>query len=547
MRRIFGLLGLAALGIALVLSGAAVQRPAQAQGGPTLQPTETARPLTTPTPVPTSTPAALPPVNWADVSVHKQAMKPAFAADVDRFIDANRYLIVARLTFEPDAVIRGALRVRFVNRTPDALDLIVFRLYANSGALGGRMTVSYVEVNGQPINPSLSELRTVMGLPLSSPLAPGAVAEIKMDFNTVMTRGLNTSYGRFGYVNDVVSATAWYPTLSVYTPGSGWWTEQPSPQGDPAFSETGLYDVRLTLPATLTVAASGTIIETTPNPDGTTTYRDVTGPMRDHAFQASERYMITPTEADGTRINMVHYKDRADQPTDGTKVAAKYAAQSLEIFNETFGEYPYAELDVVQNPTPSGVEFPGLIQIAERAWVQGNNYLETVIAHEIGHQWFYSLVGNNQVSLPWVDESLTSYTEFVYFRAAYADPEVGERYVANFQQRYTGYKSRSLPDLPLNLPVRNYLGFSYGAIIYTKGPLFLVELERATSRAVVYKALAAYFAEMKYGIATTEDVERVFVRVAGEGVIPLFDKWVRGREQPANAPASATPSRTAGN
>lgn len=498
---------------------------------PTFQPTETAVPIITPTPAPILPPMDLPVVDWSDLSVHKQAMKPQFANDVDGFADANRYLIEAKVTLSPDAVITGALRLRFVNRSGEALEELVFRLYANTPALGGRMTVRHVEVNGEIIEPSLSNLRSVMGVPLSKPLAPNEVAEIRLDFTTIMTRGLDTSYGRFGYVNNVISSTAWYPTLSVYEPGIGWWVDLPSPQGDPAYSETGLYDVRLTLPPDFTVGMSGTIIDTRKNEDGTITYRDVTGPMRDHAFLASPRYAIDTVEVDGTRINLLHYKDKRNDPANGTDVAAKYSLQSLEIFNDTFGEYPYAELDVTQNPTPSGVEFPGIIQIAEKAWVQGNNYLETVIAHEIGHQWFYSIIGNNQVTLPWVDESLTSYTEFVYFRAAYPDdPKRGDDYVNAFQNRYTMYLSRGLPDLALNLPVRNYLGFSYGAIIYTKGPLFLVALERELGRETVYKALARYFERMKYKVATSQDVQSAFEEASGRDLTDIFNKWVYGRE-----------------
>lgn len=530
MKMLFRLIALGLLGVFALIAFSLSAPEAAFSAQPTLQPTETAAPLTTPTSVPTPPLLDLPEVDWEDVGAHKKAMKPAFADDVDRFVDANRYFIVARLSFEPDAVFRAAQRVRFTNRTGEALDLLVFRLYANTPALGGRMNVHHVEVNGVKVEPSLSNLRSVMGVPLPVPLQDGESVELRMDFTLVMTRGLNTSYGRFGYVNDVVSATAWYPTLSVYEPGIGWWTDLPSPQGDPSYTEIGLYEVQLTLPAEMVVAMSGVIVETRRNADGTITYRDVTGPMRDHAFQASKRYMVTETRADGTRIVMLHYRDQADSPTDGTKVAMQYAVQALQIFNATFGEYPYAELVVAQNPTPSGVEFPGIIQIAERAWVQGNRFLEVVIAHEIGHQWFYALVGNNQVALPWIDESLTSYTEFVYFRAAYADPKVGEDYVDSFQQRYTNYLARGLPDLPLDLPVRSYVGISYGAIVYTKGPLFFVELERVIGREMVYAAIAEYFRRHKYGIATTEDVQRAFEDVSKHDLSALFNQWVRGTQ-----------------
>ncbi|MCC7449699.1 MAG: M1 family metallopeptidase [Anaerolineae bacterium] len=492
----------------------------------TLEPTETAVPLVTPTRVPPSPPMVLPAVNWSDVSIHKKAMKPGFEGDVDQFVNANRYLIMAKLTIETDAIIRGAERVRFTNHTTDTLTEIVFRLYPNAPLLAGRMNVTHVTVNNTVVELSLSDLDSAMSVPLDQPLAPGSSVELTLDFNVVMTRGMDASYGRFGFVRDVISATAWYPTISVYEPGSGWWRAMPSPQGDPGYTETGLYDVRLTVPADMTVAMSGTEIETTNNGDGTITHRDVTGPMRDHAFGASTRYMITPTEADGTTINIVHYKAQAGSPLDGTSNAVKYAAFAVQTFNKTFGEYPYGEFDVVQNPTPSGVEFPGLIQIAERSWIQGSSFLETVIAHEIGHQWFYGLVGNNQVEHPWLDESLTSYTEFVYIRAAYPTGSTAEQYVNAFQRRYTAYTGAGQPDQPLDLPVAAYTGLGYGAIVYGKGPLFYVELERQVGRDTVYKALKTYFNRYKYRIVTSADVLHTFEDVSGKDLRDVFRKWV---------------------
>jgi hypothetical protein len=515
------------IGLTLLLAGCSTPalaiEPALAQN-PTQPPTETAVPLVTATRVPESD-VRIDVPEFDDLDVHKRAMKAGFEKDVDAQRDANRYLIVANLNFEPDAVIRASQRVRYTNRSDDTLELIVFRLYANTPALGGRTNVTRVQIGDTEVEPSFSTLSSVMGVPLPESLPPGDSVELIIDFNTTLTRGLDTSYGRFGYVNGVVSATAWYPTLSVYELGRGWWGEMPSPQGDPAYSETGFYDVRLSTPSDFVVAASGTIIDATDNGDGTTTHRDVTGPMRDHAFQASARYGIESQEVDGTTINVVYYTDQRDQPTNGTEESLEYAANSVRAFNEVFGDYPYRELDVAQNPTPSGVEFPGIVQIAERSWARTDDFLERVIAHEVGHQWFYAIVGNNQVEQPYLDESLTSYTEFVYVRAVYPE-ETAQRYVDSFEDRYRTYIGRGQPDLPLNLPVASYGSYAYGAIIYTKGPLFLVELERQVGREAVYEGLSDYFAAMKYGIATTADLQTALEEASGEDLTALFEEWV---------------------
>jgi hypothetical protein len=491
----------------------------------TQPPTETAVPLVTATSLPTSTPAALLAVNWNDVSAYKADMKPGFEGDVDRATNDNRYSIVARLSIETDAIIRGAERVRYTNRTPEPLTEIVFRLYPNTPALAGRMDVTHVSINNRVVAPSFAELDSVMSVPLDKPLLPGNAVEMTLDFSVVMTRELDASYGRFGYVHNVVSGTAWYPTLSVYDVGQGWWKAMPSPQGDPAYTETGLYDVRLTTPGDMTVVMSGTEIETIQNADGTITHHSVTGPMRDHAFQASTRYVIAPTEVDGTRINVVHYKDPDNPAIDGTNDAARYAAQAMKTYSAIYGEYPFKEFNVVENPTPTGVEFPGLVQIAERAWLKGSNSLEITIAHETAHQWFYSLVGNDQVDHPWLDEALATYTEFVYMRTYYPGAQA-EGYVNAHQRFYTQFASKGQADLPVDLPVARYANGSYGVIVYDKGALLYVELERELGQETVYRALHEYFRRYAYGVVTSADVLHTFEDVTGKHLEDVFHKWI---------------------
>jgi hypothetical protein len=527
LRRVSVILLLAS-GLLMLAAPFAMQQPSPALAvESTLAPTETAIPLVTATLLAPSAPLTLPAIDWSDVSLYRKAMKAGFEADVDKFVNANRYQIVAALTFEHDAIIRGAERVRYTNHSTQPLNEIVFRLYPNSPVLSGRMNVTHITIDGTEVkNPTITGLNSILIVPLEQPLAPDSAVELKLDFNVVMARGLDASYGRFGYVHDVISGTAWYPTLSVYEEGSGWWKAMPVSEGDPAFTETGLYDVTMTTPADITIVMSGSEIENVKNPDGTVTHRGVSGPMRDHAFQASQRYIIDSVEVDGTRINAVHYKDPANPNIDGTRNVLKFASTAVATFNKVFGDYPFRDLYVTENPTPTGVEFPGLIQIAESSWIQGRAYLEVVVAHEVGHQWFYSLIGNDQVNHPWLDESLTSYTEFVYMRVAHPEGSTAADYIANKQRQYSGYTGAGQSDMPLDLPVRQYTGISYGLIVYTKGPLFYIELERLLGQDTVYKALNAYFHRYKYAVVTSQDVENTFNEVTGKDLSAVFHKWV---------------------
>lgn len=492
----------------------------------------------TATPVPTGnvtlTHVDVPKVDWQDVSEYKKDMKAGHEADVDQFVDANRYVIVATLTLNGDAVITGGERVRYTNHSTDSLNEIVFRLYPNTPALNGQMDVANVTLDGKAVQPSLTANNSVLSIALPQPLAPNQAAEITMDFDVVMKNGLNVTYGRFGYLENVVSGTAWYPTLSVYEKGTGWWKSMPDPDGDPAYTESGLYDVTFTSPKDVTTVMSGKVIDQKTNGDGSVTYHSVTGPMRDQAFMASPRYAITPIDVDGTRLNIVHYTE----DMNGTNSVVKYATQAFDTYSKTFGDYPFAEFNIVENPTPTGVEFPGVIQIAESAWSADVNFLETLISHETGHQWFYSLVGNNQVEHPWLDESLTSYLEIVYERATYQNDAATENYISHFQIEYNGYLALGGKDLPLDLPIASYSSEGYGAIVYGKGPLFYVALDQELGLETAYKALALYFKRNEYKVVTSADVEKAFEDASGKDLSAMFAQWVTGTESkgPANTP-----------
>src|SRR5258708_6558938 len=190
---IFSFFLTATLLLGVARSSYAAEKPAQA----TLQPTETPVSLPTLTPVPAFTPVTLPAVNWDDVSIYRKAMKPAFAGDVDHWVNGNRYLIIASLDLEGDAVIRGGERVRYTNHTKQPLNEIVFRLYPNTPALAGHMDVLHVTADSAIAKPTFSQLNSVMTVPLSQPLAVGNSVELTVDFDVVMTREFDASYGRF--------------------------------------------------------------------------------------------------------------------------------------------------------------------------------------------------------------------------------------------------------------------------------------------------------------------------------------------------------------
>lgn len=502
---------------------------------PTLAPTHTPVSHATPTfpALPTAPPP--PPVDWSETAIFRQAMRPAFADEVEAFAGRNRYYIEATLELGDVVTLYGAERVRYTNRSEDTLEEIVFRLYPNLDAFSGEMRILSVTVAGEPVTPALQERRSVLRVPLPTPLQTGESVELTLHFESAIERGFSASYGEYSFQRGVFTAPEWYPVLSVYEEGHGWWTERSTTiQGEQTYTETGLYEVLLTADEDVTIVLSGTEIETIDNGDGTLTHHVVSGPMRDSILIASRSLIPVSGEVDGITVN-VYYWDVPDADTlrrneRAAHAGLRIAIDSLATFNRVFGPYPFNEFDVVQtNTAAGGIEYPGVIVVANNYWNTGDDFFETVIAHEVAHQWWYSLVGNNQVAYPFIDESLTSFSEYVYYwETAESEREVQQArdFVRNEQRLYNSYLGGGNPDLPLGLSTDHYVEFQYSLIIYTKGPLFFNEIAEQIGREMMYRVLQEFFRRHRYEVAEIRDILDVFEDVTGQDWDPFFYEWV---------------------
>ncbi|NEQ46919.1 MAG: M1 family metallopeptidase [Leptolyngbya sp. SIOISBB] len=480
--------------------------------------------------------------NWDDRSLYEPGMQPAFTHEIEALPAITQYHIAAELTLDQDAIVQGQQRLHYTNQSHDTLDRIVLRLYPNSPPLNnaGSLSVTNVRVREQPIAPLLSVDDTVLTIPLPEPLAPGEATTLSLNFETRIKQGeISRSFERLGYVQEVISGGSWYPAVSVYEARRGWWiTPIISGEGDPTYNEVGLYDVQFTVPAELTLITNGVFVNQVEHDDGTVTYREVTGPVRSHVFVASDRYGTPETMAiDGVQIQVWPYQDAARSPA-ADEFALQATVDALGLFNERFTSYPYPELDVVQHPTFTGLEFSGLIYITEDEWnVEELPYLEEIIVHEVGHQWFYGLVGNNQVEYPWLDEGLATYVEILYQRHRFGESPLASTIRAVSDQLDAGMaEAIGLdPGIPLNLAVADY-GEHYGLVAYYRGAAFLLALEDTLGPETVAAALRAYTQQFRYKVATVEDFQTVFEAVAEQDLTPLFQQWV-GEYPPVDQPA----------
>jgi len=346
-----------------------------------------------------------------------------------------------------------------------------------------------------------------------------------MDFSVEVPTEMGGNYGLFGYFDNVLVLDEFYPVIPAYDDG-GWNVEDPPPNGDLTHFDASFYVVRATAPAALTVVASGVEVGRERDTDNQT-LTFAAGPARDFYLAASDRYTVISETVGETTVNSYAFPERAD----GAQLALQYAVDALHSFNARFGVYPYTEFDVVSTPMQAmGIEYPGIVGIAlnlydpdeEVLGLPSQIMLEGAVAHEVAHQWFYNVVGNDQVDEPWLDEAVVQYVTALYYLDA-----SGEGAAQGFRESWYGRWDRvDRADISIGMPAAAYGDGEYGAIVYGRGPLFIAALAERLGQEAFDEFLRDYYQSHKWAIGTGDAFKELAERHCQCDLTPLFEEWV---------------------
>lgn len=460
-------------------------------------------------------------------------MNTTSAEPIKNLSNAPRYDIY--LTINPTTkTFEGTSRVNLTNTEDVALDQIYFRLLPNGGKSygDGSLTVSRTTIAGQPIRTNLSPDNTTLEVFLSSPLQPGEQVQIDLAFqgNVPQDYGaLDTGYGIYNFSENVMALSGWYPILAVYDQ-DGWNLDLPSAIGDSVYSETAFYTVNLTVPTDQVVAASG--VEINRIVEGKQANITLaSGPVRDFFIILSPDFNKISKNTNGTRVNSFYLPGRLE----GAEKALEIAASSLNTYNQRFGPYPYAELDIVDAPmqNAAGVEFPGIILVADNLYLNHERPTFTIAAaHEVAHQWWYNVVGNDIFDDPWLDEALTTYSSSLYFEDNQLTDGL-EGLISGWQRTYDGLVNSGYDD-----QVTRSLGYFeslsrpdiYGAVVYVKGALFFHQLRQLIGDAAFFQALQNYYHDFQFEIADPQDLLTAFETASGRSLDDFYQEWLYSKQ-----------------
>jgi hypothetical protein len=473
-------------------------------------------------PTPTAQPGPLPAPDpaWSDLSIYKKAMRPEFAGEVDRFSNATQYKI--DLTIAADlASYTSAQQVHYVNQETAPLNQIYFRLFPNTPAYGGRLTIDSITLNDRAVTPTMELGNSALRIDLATPLPIGAALDFKLSYETIVpTHSVALGYDQFGFIDHILALPNFYPQIPAYDE-EGWNVELASGEGDAVYSDSALYQVNITAPISQVVAASGVCDRSAAAT--TQTLKCVSGPMRDFMIGSSANYQIASQQIDGIQVNSYYVPADKETGLNGLR----YSVNAIKSYEQRIGPYPFTELDLLETPTlAGGIEYPGLIVVAMDLYRKERGSQEGATAHEVAHQWWYSLVGNDQLDDPWLDESLTQFTTALYYFDQYGQSGMDGDVTLDLTRRYERVKGTE-DDKRADLPVVSYTGRQYGAIVYGKAPLFFYGLWQKMGDAKYNAFMQNYFQANRYGVAkTAELLKAIETQIDPATVDDLMQQWI---------------------
>jgi aminopeptidase N len=334
---------------------------------------------------------------------------------------------------------------------------------------------------------------------LPTPLRPGDQTTLQIAFSVTVPRLADY----FGYEEGVMSLGYWYPILAVYD-DEGWNLDQHTTLGEVFYSDVGFYTVRITAPEDVVIAATGVEVSRVLHrpPRMTVTY--VSQATRDFSLALSREYQSVSAQVGETTVTSYYLP----QHETGGQRALQVATDALEVFNARFGLYPYTELDVAETFLSGGMEFPGLVFIGSNFYpvVRPSIFgIDMLVAHEVAHQWWYGVVGNNQADEPWLDESFATYSSLLYFQEVQGE-RAAEAVRSEFIDIYL-MAAESGNDGPLQSLLQDYAGkrSAYQSVVYFKGALFLARLREILGDDDFFALMQHHYQTHKYGLLAADN------------------------------------------
>jgi hypothetical protein len=474
-------------------------------------------------------------------------------------------------------IITGEESLIYTNNSPDTITVAPFHLYQNSYSPGSYFSKKqgrsdeFSKLTDEDFGwTKIDELKdglgnnlennldnTILYVNLNKPLLPGEKTEFKMKFRTKFSsirHRLNYSYDEWGNIQ--FSVAQWYPKICVYDQFR-WHDDQDF--GHEFYGDFGTFDVSITLPEHFIMDATGVLQnkdEALPDdllkkidirnfkdkpfgekpgiiiPESAKekTWKFHAENVHDFAWIADPTFRRGYAEWNGIHVISYAREYKASKWQD----AAEFTAKVIEIYSKDFGKYAYPKMII--SDVDNGMEYPMLTMDGG----ESPDYYG-LLAHEVGHNWFYGILGNNETREPYMDEGFTQFIEswsmerltdstgkFIKFdeyipgslpkRTDYREQGIYQRYMdlarAGYENKITTHSDWTID------------GNAYGVSAYHKPATMLFNLQYVLGYDMFLNCMQAYFKKWSLKHPHPQDFIDAVQKVSGRELDWFFEQWL---------------------
>lgn len=451
---------------------------------------------------------------------------------------SSRYEITAEYIPE-NTTLTGTAKITFENATDNEISTLKFQLYPNAyrkdalykpvskacenaayyaGESYGEIVIS--SVNGAKGWEVMGEDENILYAYLPHSLFPDDKIVLDIGFMVKLAKVNH----RTGVAERTVNLGNFFPILCPYQNGGFSETVYYS-DGDPFLSDCADFKVALKTPKEYLVAATGKCVSER-TLESKKEHLFEAEKVRDFALVLSEGYRVLQTQVHGKTLSYYYYEDeRASQTLDT-------ASEAFAYFEKTFGEYPYPYYTLAQTGLcHGGMEYPTLSMLSADLTAEEQT---RAVVHETAHQWWYGVVGSDQIQNAWQDEGLAEYSALCFFDAHEKYGVTREAAVMAALKEYRSYYDvygsvLGRTDTKMSRHLKDFLSdYEYKCITYDKALVMLDTLRKSVGDKKFFASLKRYYADNKYTLASPENFIGSFEK-SGLDVVGFFDSFLQGK------------------
>ena len=453
---------------------------------------------------------------------------------------------------------KGVQKIVYTNNSPDELNKVFYHLYFNAFQPGSQMDarsmnikdpsdkiadrisklkpneIGYIQVNSLKQNGtevSHETVGTILEVTLNTPIKSGESVTFDMLFDAQVPEQIRRS-GRNSEEGVALSMAQWYPKMAEYD-FEGWHT--PPYIAREFHGVWGDFDVTLHIDKNYVVGGTGYLQnpqEVGHNYEDTTkklnlpkgdklTWHFKAPRVHDFTWAADPEYnhdvRIMPN---GINLHFLYKKTLDAKYLANWKELQPKTEELMDYFSKHIGEYPYKQYSVIQGGD-GGMEYAMSTLITGQ---RNFGSLFGVTAHEMAHTWFQFILATNEIKHPWMDEGFTSYI------SAKASAEILNKPGNPIAGPYRGYNyvvANGIEEPLTTQADRYHTNTAYGVASYTKGSIFLSQLEYIIGKENTAETIKKYFRDFSFKHPTPNDVKRSAEKVSGLNLDWYLNEWTQ--------------------